>query len=114
MKNQLALLKSKIESKKMLAALIKQLNKDFYMANIDFSIHENSSISELFNTLNAKIYQLYNVNYDAYLNLIYRVDVSEKSMMKIKLNELEEVIKNVTFLILEREFQKITLRLNYQ
>ncbi|NLP57700.1 hypothetical protein [Lutibacter sp. B1] len=46
-------------------------------------------------------------NYDNYLNLLYRIDVSEKELSKITGNNLTETVEQITFLILKRVYQKV-------
>ncbi|SDX70419.1 hypothetical protein SAMN05444411_10885 [Lutibacter oricola] len=86
--------------------LIAQLNKDFYLANIDFSFSEENNVEPFIVKLQEKISNLFYNNYDSYLNLIYRIDVSEKEMLRVNGNS-ETFITQITLLILKREAQKV-------
>jgi hypothetical protein len=87
--------------------IIQQLNKDFLLANVPYRFSEDLIPEALINKLFNAIMALMTKNYDSYLNFIYRVDLSEKELAKISDKSLEYVIKNITFLILKREYQKV-------
>ena len=114
MNTKLVALQNRLSSKTLFDALILQLNKDFYLANIDFSFDATLTFNQLYSSLANKISDIFNNEYDTYLNLIYRIDLSEKKLLNIKTNDVEEVIKSVTLLVLEREIQKILLRFKFQ
>ena len=107
-------LQNKITSNRLLEAIIMQLNKDFYLANVNISFSKKLTLIQLYEKLENKILDLFKNEYDTYLNLIYRIDVSENKLKKLKVNDIEQVIKTVTLLVLEREFQKILLRSKFQ
>ncbi|MFD1294827.1 hypothetical protein ACFQ5N_13370 [Lutibacter holmesii] len=93
--------------------LIQQLNKDFQMSNLDILFEETIEPITLQNTLNKVLLDLMRTKYDDYLNLLYRVDISEKELLKVKSDNLEAAIHQVTFLILKRESQKVWLKKNF-
>ncbi|MBI9040085.1 hypothetical protein [Lutibacter sp.] len=105
-KNSLELLKS-VETENLVVKLIEQLNKDFQLANINEEFKLNISVLELKNNLDSLLLYLITKKYDDYLNLLYRIDVSEKEMATINNNNLVGTIENITFLVLKREFQKV-------
>ena len=95
------------EAENLIVKLIEQLNKDFELANINEEFELNISVLELKNNLDSLLLHLITKKYDDYLNLLYRIDVSEKEMATISYNNLAETIENITFLVLKREFQKV-------
>ncbi len=64
--------------------------------------------------LTETILNLIQFKYDDYLNVMYRVDVSEKDLATITNNNLVTTINQIAFLILKREFQKVWLKQNYR
>ncbi|WP_111708950.1 hypothetical protein [Lutibacter citreus] len=103
---------NQINSDNLFEKLIAQLNKDFYLANIDEKFDEFIELNDLKSELNIIVSTLFNTSYDDYLNLLYRVDVSEKDLLKIKENDVATQIEQVTFLILKREYQKVWFKSN--
>lgn len=87
--------------------LIKQLEKDFLLSNESFSINEDTSPKELSTILHQKIYDLISFKFNEYLNLLYIIDVSETEIKKLDGSDLIELSKQVTYLILKREWQKV-------
>ena len=57
--------------------------------------------------IQEKLYVLLLENFDDYLNVLYIIDIPEKSFEKINDTDVIEVSKDVAFLILKREFQKV-------
>ncbi len=98
---------SKIENENFLIKLIEQLNKDFQMANVSESIADTLLISVVNDRLNEILLSLITSQYDIYLNLLYRIDISENELATIKGTDLKENINEVAFLIIKREFQKV-------
>lgn len=95
---------------KLYKKLIIQLNKDLLFANIDLEFSEDTLPTSLKLVLQDAVFNLIQNRFSDYLNLLYQVDVSEK---KIKLLDGEDVIQlseDVTFLILQREWQKVWYR----
>ena len=111
--NSLELLKlAKIEN--LLAKLIEQLNKDFQLSGISKKFERTFIIEELNKELIETILNLIQFKYDDYLNVMYRVDVSEKDLATIAHNNLIATVDQISFLILKREFQKVWLKQNYK
>ncbi len=90
--------------------IIQQLNKDFLLANVSFQFSEAINPSELKKALIEILLKMVLNNYDDYLNLIYRVDIYEKDLVKIKGQSLTLVVEEIAFLILKREYQKVWFR----
>lgn len=90
--------------------LIEQLNKDLALANVDLDFASDVLPSSLKLLLHEKIYQLIQERFIEYLNLLYIIDVSEEQVRELDGNDTLELSKNVTFLILKREWQKVYYR----
>jgi hypothetical protein len=87
--------------------LINQLNKDLLYANVDLSFDEEILPSSLKYLLHETIYKLIQEKFVDYLNLLYIIDVSEKEIRALDGNDILKLSENVTFLILQREWQKV-------
>ena len=87
--------------------LIKQLNKDFLLANIDLDFHEEILPPSLKLLLHETVYKLIQEKFTNYLNLLYIIDVSEKQVKALDGNDMLKLAEDVSFLILKREWQKV-------
>ena len=87
--------------------LVKQLNKDFLLANIDLNFHEAILPTSLKLLLHETVYKLIQEKFTEYLNLLYIVDVSEKQVKALNRNDTLKLAEDVSFLILKREWQKV-------
>jgi hypothetical protein len=103
----------KIESENLYLKLIEQINKDFQLSNLDVSFQKSITPAELKDQFSATLLHLISNRYDDYLNFLYRVDVSEKELLKIKETDIQNIVNEITFLVLKREFQKVWLKQNY-
>lgn len=93
--------------------LIKQLNKDLLYANIDLVFDEEVLPTSLKLLLHETIYRLIQEKFSDYLNLLYIIDVSEQKVKKLDGSDILKLSEKVTFLILQREWQKVWLRNKY-
>ena len=93
--------------------LIFQLNKDFRFANVYFEVDNTITPKLLINQLHDTVFKLIQSNFSAYLNLLYIVDVSEKQVKKLDGSDTLNLSKNITYLILKREWQKVWFRHQY-
>ena len=98
------------EKENLYFKLIEQLNKDFNFANepVDFPL--STSPNELKIQLHEKVYRLIQYKFAEYLNLLYIIDVSEEEVKKLNGDDITELAKQVAFLILKREWQKVWFR----
>lgn len=87
--------------------LVKQLNKDFLLANIDLDFHEAILPTSLKLLLHETVYKLIQEKFTEYLNLLYIIDVSEKQVKALNGNDTLKLAEDVSFLILKREWQKV-------
>ncbi len=102
-----AILLDQIQRENLLIKLIKQINKDASLSGIDFYLNENSTVQNIVNNLNDLITDLIKNDYNGCINFLYRIDVSEPDLVRIKELELNDLSKNITFLILKKEWQKV-------
>lgn len=93
--------------------LIKQLNKDFLYANINLEFDENVLPSSLKLMLHETVFNLIQEKFADYLNLLYIIDVSENKVKKLDGSNVLKLSEDVTFLILQREWQKVWFKSQY-
>uniref|UniRef100_UPI00404AE573 hypothetical protein n=1 Tax=Flavobacterium sp. TaxID=239 RepID=UPI00404AE573 len=94
--------------------LIKQIEKDFTLANEIIEFPNPCEVLDLQNILSDKLFQLINHRFDSYLNLLYLMDVSEAEVKKLSGHDLSLMTNEVVFLILKREWQKVWFRNYYK
>lgn len=105
------LLSIKVEN--LYVHLIAQLNKDFQLANVAGSFDLKVSPTQLKKELFAILLNLINNQYDDYLNLLYRIDVPESELAKLKNDNLTTSIEEITYLVLKRAYQKVWFKQNF-
>ena len=93
--------------------LIKQLNKDFLLSNIDLEFHEDTLPTSLKLILHETIYNLIQNKFSDYLNLLYIIDVPEQNAKALDGSDPLKLSEDVSFLILKREWQKVWFRNQY-
>lgn len=92
--------------------LLVQLNKDLLYANINLEFDEETLPTSLKLVLQDTIYSLIQENFSEYLNLLYIVDVPEHKVRQLDGNDTVKLSEDITFLILQREWQKVWYRQN--
>ncbi|MDT0553167.1 hypothetical protein [Urechidicola vernalis] len=100
----------KIKTDNLYPKLLEQLNKDFRFSGIPDEIESTVKANELQNRLITIIYNLINRNFADYLNLLYRIDISESEIKKLDGSDIEKLSVQVSKQILKRECQKVWLR----
>ena len=95
------------------AKLIKQINKDFLLANIDLDFDEDILPTSLKYVLQDVVFGLIQNKFAEYLNLLYIIDVSEQKIKALDGNDTLKLSEEVTFLILQREWQKVWFKNQY-
>lgn len=98
------------EALKLYKKLIIQLNKDLLLANIDLEFNIDTLPTSLKLVLQETVYHLIQNKFSDYLNLLYQVDVSENKIRQLDTEDIVNLSENVTFLILQREWQKVWYR----
>jgi hypothetical protein len=104
------LLLDEAQGENLYLKLIDQINKDFNLANEPVDFPQSTSPDELKVQLHEKIYRLIQYKFAEYLNLLYIIDVAEDQIKKLDGSDLVELAKDVSFLILKREWQKVWFR----
>ena len=100
-------------SENLYHALIQQLNKDLLLTNLHFVVPENCKPAILLEELNRFVSELVNNDFNTFLNLLYRIDLSENILIKLPKDNQEEYISSISFLILKREWEKVWFRKKY-
>jgi hypothetical protein len=93
--------------------LIKQLNKDLLYANIDLEFDDEVLPTSLKLILHETVYKIIQEKFADYLNLLYIIDVPEKKVKELDGSDIAKLSEQVTFLILQREWQKVWYRSQY-
>ena len=93
--------------------LIVQLNKDLLFANIDLEFDVETLPTSLKLVLQETVFYLIQNKFSDYLNLLYQVDVSELKIRSLDGEDTVKLSEDVTFLILQREWQKVWYRAKY-
>ena len=93
--------------------LIIQLNKDLLYANVDLEFDEETLPTSLKLVLHETIFHLIQNKFSDYLNLLYIIDVSELKIKALDGNDTLKLSEDVTFLILQREWQKVWYKAKY-
>ncbi|WP_066223463.1 hypothetical protein [Formosa haliotis] len=94
--------------------LVFQLNKDFRLANIDFEVEASILPEDLKLQLHETVFRLIQEAFADYLNLLYIIDVSEKSIKQLDGSDALKLSEQVVFLILKREWQKVWFKHQYK
>ncbi|MEO8932924.1 MAG: hypothetical protein ABI295_01350 [Xanthomarina sp.] len=93
--------------------LVQQLNKDFLSANIDLSFDPDVLPTSLKLILHETLYKLIQEKFMDYLNLLYIVDVPEYKVRQLDGSDILLLSEQVTFLLLQREWQKVWFKQQY-
>jgi hypothetical protein len=107
---ELILLSNQIHGEGLRTKLVPQINKDANLSGIDFNLNERYNLTSIANELNELIIDLIKNNFDSYLNFLYRIDISETDLIKIRDTVLIDLSKKVTILILKKELQKVLFK----
>lgn len=102
------------ERLKLYGKLIEQINKDFLLANIDLDFELDILPSSLKYLLHEVIFNLIQNKFADYLNLLYIIDVSEAKIKALDGSDTLKLSEQVTFLILQREWQKVWFKNYYK
>lgn len=103
-----------IHQNKLYDALIVQLQKDVLLANETLEIPVDVVPSTLVLLVHEHIYHLLQYKFTEYLNFLYIVDVSEEKIKKLPQDDsLVDLAEAVTFLVLQREWQKVWYKHKY-
>lgn len=100
----------KIEKENLLQELILQINKDIRMVGIDFELIENSNPKDVVLNLKNLLHKLINNNFSDFINLLYRIDVSEKQIAQLQVSDTALFVEKSAILMLKKEWQKVWFR----
>ena len=104
---------AKAQGENLYSKLVKQLNKDLTLANIDLQFDDEIQPESLKYLLHEMVYGLIRDKFAEYLNLLYIIDISESRIKQLDGSDLLRLSEQVTFMILQREWQKVWLRTTY-
>ena len=94
--------------------LIFQLNKDLLYANVDLEFNEDVLPTSLKLVLHETLFHLIQNKFSEYLNLLYIIDVSESKIKALDGSDVLQLSDEVTFLVLQREWQKVWYKAKYK
>ena len=93
--------------------IVRQLEKDFLLANVVWDTPKNIDSEQLIAALREKIYYLIMERFQVFLNVLYVIDVPEKEFHDLAITDAVAVADQMAFLILKREYQKVWFRNRY-
>ena len=93
--------------------LVRQLNKDLLLANIELDFDEDVLPTSLKLILHETVYNLIQERFADYLNLLYIIDVPEQKIKQLDGSDIVKLSDQVVFLILLREWQKVWYKNQY-
>ena len=99
-----------IQSLDLLENLIQQIRKDADLAGAIFHCETNVSAKQLILKIYDFILKLITTDFGTYLNFLYRVDLSEKTLLSITDTDPKLIAEKVTYMVLKREWQKVWFR----
>lgn len=95
----------------------RQLVKDFELLGIDiaFKPFETDAYRDLYLQASEKVQHLFEKEHHRFLNLLYRIDMSEKDLHHLLNNSVPpELYDRITEYLLKREFMKVVMRYRYR
>ena len=89
-----------------------QLIKDFELFGLEikFSGNAYNAYEELFEQVEPRINKLISTNQQKFMNILYRIDLSETQIKKALEDSNEPFSAVVSDLIIKRELQKVVIR----
>lgn len=101
----------------IIKATAEQIIKDFDMFGLEIKFSGNAydAYEELFEQIKPHIDMLISSNRQKFMNILYRIDLSETQVKKaIESNTTEPFSDIVSDLIIKRELQKVVIRNQYK
>lgn len=96
-----------------LPLVIKQLNKDFLLANVDFGLNEETPVLSFKLMFLDILNELIIYDSDKLQRVLYKVDISEEEYQKNLVSDTSVFSTILARLILKRELKKVNYRLKY-
>ncbi len=91
--------------------VLQQIDKDFLQLNLEIDIHG----TEVIRQMQQEVEKLLHNDSQRLMNLLYRIDISEKKIRDLHNNKPSMPERDViTFLIIQRELQKVIFRELYK
>jgi len=94
-------------------ALKLQILKDFNTIGLYPELENTESPESFYKELHRVIQYLVEQRFGDFLNLLYRIDISEQKIKTIIASSEVDVITPITLMVLQREYQKVWLRKKY-
>lgn len=107
--NSIDLLNS-ISERSLYQELILQLNKDFYLVGLGYTFSKDQLPIQLKENLYLIVENLIKTDFNSYLSLLYRVDVSEEKITNLNKDNLTTYSEKVSLEILKRIWKKVWFR----
>lgn len=101
----------KLSGSDLYPQFLSQIQKDLNRSGIDYTI-ENSKPKDLFREIQRLLVEKLQYSFNEYVSLLYAVDVSENEVRKADLEDIQDIARYATYLILKREWQKVWYRNN--
>lgn len=100
----------------IIRATAEQIIKDFevFGEKIEFSGNAEAAYGELKSQILPIISRLISGNFEKFLSLLYRIDVSEKSVKEIFQDHPQKPEERISEMIIERELKKVIIRKYYK
>lgn len=98
---------------KLYDELILQLNKDFSLVGLDCHFSKDELPFQLKEKLDKTIRNLIKTDFNVYLSLLYRIDVSEDNITTSNTDNLASYSEKVSFEILKRIWKKVWFRSHF-
>jgi len=92
---------------------LKQLEKDFLRAGIDFEIHAEEAPNLLKERLQFLIDNFLSTAENRLVTLFYIIDIPENFLKECLSGDIPNPAEAITFLLLKREWQKVVMRRKY-
>lgn len=109
----IANLVSQISDSNLYELVMQQVKKDFEMSGQTIDIDKFTSPENLVKEVYQKIQYLLEHSFDAYLQVLYRIDLPEH-IMNFDVQNIDSIAKRTTFYIIQKEWKKVKLRQSFK
>jgi len=105
-----SLLPKEMDAQALLEEIEKQVRKDLYSAN--YNSQQISTPEDLLHAVKSCIAPLYEKHRERFMQLMYRVDISEKMLKPVIANaqSVNDALDRISLMIIYRCFQKVMSR----
>ena len=97
-------------NKQDLEALIVQLNKDMALSGLTLELPILEDMKTLHQLLSEELYRVMQVDFDRYLNFLYRVDLDQRKAQIGENKDAKSYADEIALRVIIRELEKIDLR----